>query len=94
MEIVAAIYTRKVETYEDTTYDPTTRTYGLGKKARYIAGSLIGFVAEGGDGLFYLTNDAQTKVYGDGEYVSPALKMRSRAMIAARRHFGKNIIVA
>lgn len=93
MEIVAAVYARNVETYEGTTFDPATRTYGFAKKAGYVAGSLIGFVTER-DGLFYLMNDEKTKVYGGGEYVSPALKMRSRAMIAARRHFGKNIIVA
>jgi hypothetical protein len=95
MQIVAAIYARTVRHYIGTSYNAETRSLVDAPKAEYVAGSLIGFVVESStDGALYLMNDEKTKVYGEGAYLAPALKMRSRATIVARRHFGPDVIVA
>ncbi|MGW0530683.1 hypothetical protein [Streptomyces sp. NPDC003032] len=93
MNIVASIYARTVRTYAGTTYDADTRSLRDVTKAEYVPGALIGFVIERG-GLFFFTDDEQRKVYGEGEFVAaPALKVRTRATMAARRHFGRDIVV-
>lgn len=93
MNIVASIYARKVRHFIGTTYNAEERALVDTPKAEYLAGSLIGYVIEEGD-LLYFLNDEKTKRYGKGEYVSHALKDRTRAIIAARRHFGPDVIVA
>ncbi|MFE0692754.1 hypothetical protein [Streptomyces sp. NPDC058869] len=82
MNIVASIFSRSNNSAEVTAY--TTRV---------AAGSLIGHVVER-DGLFYFLNDEKTELYGKGERVSSAMKLRTRARIAARRHFGPDVVVA
>lgn len=82
MQIVASIYSRSNSTAEVTAYTD-----------RVAAGSLLGFVIIRND-LFYFLNDEETKEYGTGEYVNPNLKLKTRARIAARRHFGRDVLVA
>lgn len=82
MNVVASIYSRSKDLSKVTAYTD-----------RIPAGSLIGYVILR-EGLFYFVNDDRTKVYGKGEDVSPSLALSTRATIAARRHFGSDIVVA
>lgn len=93
MQIVASVYARTIRTYVGGAYNAADHSIEDAVKAQYVAGSLIAHVVEEG-GLFYFLNDDQTKKYGRGERVAPALKMRNRATIAARRQFGRDVIVA
>lgn len=93
MNIVADVFARTTETYQGMDFDTDSRTLVAVPRVRYVAGSLIGHVIER-DGLLYLTNDEAAEVYGRGERVATSLKMSTRATIAARRHFGRDVVVA
>lgn len=82
MRIVASVYTIAYDQSAVTAYTD-----------RVAAGSLIAHVIVEND-LFYFLNDDETKRYGTGEYVNPVIKMKTRARIAARRHFGRGVLVA
>lgn len=82
MNIVASIYTISADQSQVTAFTD-----------RVAAGSLIGHVVSIKDVFYFVSDDNPEKIYGEGEYVNPVLKMNTRATIAARRHFGRNILV-
>ena len=87
MNITALIFARKIESYTGTAYDRETRTLLDVPRARYVAGDVIGRVALSTDGLYYVVSMTGTRLDPTGQ------PTRTRAMLAARRVFGKAVIV-
>jgi len=83
MKVVATVYARSNNSEGVTAYTD-----------RIKAGSEIALVLEDSMGVLFLSNPERTKVYGKGESFTRALNVRTRATLAARRHFGRGIVVA
>jgi hypothetical protein len=83
MKVIASVWTIAQDQSKVTAYTD-----------RVAAGSLIAYVVQI-KGLFYfMSSDDDSKIYGEGEYVSAAVRPKMAATVAARRHFGRNILVA
>lgn len=83
MKVVATVYTRSNNNDGVTAFTD-----------RVKAGSEIALVLEDSLGVLFLSNPERTKVYGKGEFFTLALNVQTRATLAARRHFGRDIVVA